>query len=109
MTRLFTLMALISMLFTATMASSGIDLGAPNCHTHAAEHHLHPIEAHSNAPQLKVACRCSCPCCTYVAHLIPLYSTPVFALSPVPETLYTNPQVAWVSLAVPPPNPPPQA
>jgi hypothetical protein len=107
MTRLLHLIVVILPLFTATVATSGIDLGAENCHSHATEQHPRLAGGHSDGPQLTAACYCSCPCCTYVAHLIPLSFSLVFASSPAPEILYTSLQVGWFSLAISPPIRPP--
>jgi hypothetical protein len=109
MTGLLHFIVLASMLLTATLAGSGFDPGAPDCHSNSANQDLHPAATHGAVPQMRAACDCNCPCCTYVAHLIPLPSTLVFAPPPAPEILYANLQANWFSLSIPPPIRPPKA
>jgi hypothetical protein len=109
MTRLLHFIVLASMLLTATLAGSGIDLGTPDCHSNSANQDLHPAGRHGEVPQMKAACDCSCACCTYFAHLIPLSFTLVFAPPAAPEIPYVSLQASWFSLAIPPPIRPPKA
>jgi hypothetical protein len=109
MTRLLHFLVVISMLFSATLGA-GIDFGGPDCHSHGAKHHERlpiPDGAHGDVLLLRAECDCSCPCCSYVAHLIPLPSTVSIAYPPAPEVLYAGGQASWVSLTISPPIRPP--
>jgi hypothetical protein len=106
---LLNIIFILSLLFTVTVGASSTDLGTPNCHSGMAAWNNHGDTRSHHLPQIKVVCTCDCPCCSYVAHLIPLLSTPVVVHPGVPETAYAELTIYWVSLTIPPQTHPPNA
>ena len=104
---LLNIMFILSLLCTVTVGASAADLGAPSCHAGTAAWNKHGVGKHDRGPELKIACTCDCPCCTYVAHLIPLPPHTVAVQPSPPARDYRELAVDCVSLAIAPLTHPP--